>query len=110
MSSDDARLRDENICPANILSDENSSVSGVDNNLSEDTSLDILQPKALNDVTNNSISIPMAVYRKLCQDSIDLLRSKKTINKLTNMVQKKDAEIKKFKERKAHLSLVSCYV
>lgn len=108
MGTIDTDLEDENTCPINILSDEISSVSGVDN-LSEDPSLEILQPKALHDVTCSTVSIPMEVYKRLCQDSIDLIRAKRTVDKLTDMLQKKEAKINELKVQKlkAHLSPVS---
>lgn len=89
---------------ASVLSNGDNQVSCV-GNLSEDLSTEFLQPSSSHGIRSNTVSIAMEIYKKLCQDSIDLIKANRTINKLNDMLRKKDAVIEKLKEERLNPSL-----
>lgn len=60
-------------------------------------------------VTSNTVSISMELYKKLVQTSMDLIKANRTIEKLNELIRMKDAVIEKLKvgEQNAHLTPVS---
>lgn len=57
------------------------------------------------DVTNNLISIPKELYRKLCQESVDLIKANRTIDKLKEIIKNRDTTIEKLKTKKLYTHL-----
>lgn len=63
------------------------------------------------DNTSSTISISMEIYRRLIQNSVDLVKANETIKKLNRKISKRDTELQKMKAEKSnseiHLSAVS---
>lgn len=77
----------------------NSNADTSDSSYVENPATASFQP----DSTCNTISIPEEEYRKLCQATIDLIKAERMIEKLNDVIAKK--EIKEVK--KSNLSPVS---
>lgn len=59
------------------------------------------------DTDDNMVSISMKTFRRLCNDSIELLKAQKEIQKLKKSTEKLNDEIQKYKKKFSSLSPVS---